>query len=216
VTTADPPVALLSSEADLSSATQALIEVEPRFGGAVKAAGAPELRAREDGFWALVKSVVSQQLSVQAAATIAGRLETAGLTTPAAVLAATDADLRSLGLSRQKVRYVRGIASANLDYAALRSRPTAQVVETLTALPGIGRWTAEIYCMFALLHADAFAAGDLALQEGARMLFELDGRPTERELRVRSGAWSPYRGVAARILWRHYGFMKQRAATPSP
>lgn len=216
MTAAHPQVPRLQTEADVHAAVEALALLEPKFGAAVKTAGAPELRAREDGFWALVKSVVSQQLSVQAAATIAGRLETAGLTTPAAVLAATEADLRNLGLSRQKVRYVHGIAGANLDYAALRQSPTEQVVETLTALPGIGRWTAEIYCMFALRHADAFAAGDLALQEGARMLFELDGRPTERALRVRSSAWSPYRGVAARILWRHYGFVKQRAATPSP
>ncbi len=203
------------SAAGLEEAASALVQLEPRFAVALDMAGAPSLRDRPDGFWALVKSIVSQQLSVQAAATIAGRLESAGLTVPEAVRAASDDTLRGMGLSRQKVRYVRGVAEANVDFVALRDLPTAEVVDTLVALPGIGRWTAEIYCMFALQHADAFAAGDLALQEGARMLLGLDDRPTERQLRTLAEAWSPHRGTAARLLWAYYGAAKRREGTPS-
>ncbi|MBC7477867.1 MAG: DNA-3-methyladenine glycosylase 2 family protein, partial [Pseudorhodobacter sp.] len=84
------------------------------------------------------------------------------------------------------------------------------VVAALVAVPGIGRWTAEIYAMFALGRADVFAPGDLALQEAARLLFELDKRPSEKELRAMSLAWSPWRSVAARILWAYYRVAKSR------
>lgn len=203
------------SEDGLKEELAGLVQLEPRFNVAVEATGMPDLRARPDGFWALVKSIVSQQLSVQAAATIAGRLETAGLTTPEAVRAAGDDELRGLGLSRQKVRYVRAVAEADVDFVALRAMPTGDVVDTLVALPGIGLWTAEIYCMFALKHADAFAAGDLALQEGARILLGLDDRPSERQLRTLAEAWSPHRGTAARLLWAYYGVQKRRESTPN-
>ena len=88
--------------------------------------------------------------------------------------------------------------------------PDAQVVATLTAVPGIGTWTAEIYAMFALGRADVFAPGDLALQEGARLLFDLPERPRERDLRTLALRWSPWRAVAARLLWAYYRVAKQR------
>ena len=92
----------------------------------------------------------------------------------------------------------------------LRGLPDREVVATLVAVPGIGVWTAEIYAMFALGRADVFAPGDLALQEAARMLFGLDRRPTDKALRAMAEEWSPWRSVAARILWAYYRVMRQR------
>ena len=132
------------------------------------------------------------------------------MTGPRKVLWATDADLRACGLSRPKVRYARALAEARIDYKALRTTPTDEVIETLVAIPGIGRWTAEIYAMFALGRADVFAPGDLALQESARILFNLDARPSERAFREMAEAWSPWRSVAARLLWAYYRVEKQR------
>jgi DNA-3-methyladenine glycosylase II len=178
-----------------------LAGVEPRFAAALQQTGPLPLRRREDGFGALMSAIVSQQVSVAAAEAIWRRLVAAGLTTPAAVTAAEEAALRACGLSRQKVRYVRALAAAEIDYRALRSLPEQEVTARLTAVPGIGRWTAEIYAMFSLGRADVFAPADLALQESARMLFELERRPTERALREMATAWSPWRAVAARLLW---------------
>ena len=126
------------------------------------------------------------------------------------VRAASEEALRALGLSRQKARYVKALAEADIDYAALRTLPSDDVIANLTAVPGIGRWTAEIYVKFALGRADAFAAGDLALQEGARLVFDLPDRPTEKTLRKMAEDWSPWRSVAARILWAYYSAAKQR------
>ncbi len=127
-----------------------------------------------------------------------------GATAPEGVRAASDAELRAAGLSRQKIAYGRGLAESGLDFAALRALPDAEVVAALVRLKGVGVWTAEIYAMFSLGRADVFAPGDLALQEAARMVFELPSRPREPELREMSLAWTPWRGVAARLLWAWY------------
>ena len=124
--------------------------------------------------------------------------------------AASDEDLRVAGLSRQKARYGRALAQAGIDFSALRGAPDVDVVRSLVAVPGIGVWTAEIYAMFALGRADVFAPGDLALQEAARMLFGLEARPTDKALRAMAEAWSPWRSVAARILWAYYRVAKER------
>ena len=187
-----------------------LARAEPRFAAALERTGPLPLRVREDGFAALFGAIVSQQVSVASAAAIWGRLQAAGLTAPGALAAATDEALRACGLSRQKIRYARALAAAEIDYAALRQAPEAEVVETLTAVPGIGRWTAEIYAMFSLRRADVFAPGDLALQESARLLFDLPDRPRERALRDMACAWSPWRAVAARLLWAYFRVEKER------
>ncbi|MCA3447301.1 MAG: DNA-3-methyladenine glycosylase 2 family protein [Rhodobacter sp.] len=183
---------------------------EPRFAWALERTGTLPLRRREDGFAALLDAIVSQQVSVASAAAIWHRLAAAGLTHAAPMALAGDDDLRACGLSRQKMRYVRALAQADLDYMALRTAPDDAVIATLVALPGIGRWTAEIYAMFSLGRADVFAPGDLALQEAARVLFGLDGRPSEKDLRRRAEDWSPWRGVAARLLWAYYRVAKER------
>ncbi len=195
---------IIETEACIAEGAQWLAAAEPRFAHVLDLDGPPPLRRRQDGFAALMGAIVSQQVSVAAAAAIWGRLQAAGLTEPAAVALAPEDALRSAGLSRQKIRYVRALAEAGIDYGALRRAPDAEVVATLTAIPGIGRWTAEIYAMFSLGRADVFAPADLALQESARSLFALPDRPREAALRRMAEAWSPWRAVAARMLWSYY------------
>ena len=187
-----------------------LAALDPRFDAALKLTGPLPLRLRKDGFSSLLDAIVSQQVSVASANAIWKRLEDAKLTGARRVQAATEDDLRACGLSRQKIRYAHELARAGIKFNALRDLPTHDVIETLIVVPGIGRWTAEIYAMFSLGRADVFAPGDLALQEGARILFDLGERPSEKELRVLSQDWSPWRSVAARLLWAYYHVAKDR------
>jgi len=201
---------LITSDACVAEGAVWLAAREPRFAQALTATGPLPLRLRPDGFAELVSAIVSQQVSTASAAAIWGRVVAAGLTTPGAVAAASEEDLRACGLSRPKMRYLRALAAAGLDYEALREVPTDAVLQRLTAVTGIGIWTAEIYAMFSLGRADVFAHGDLALQEAARGLFGLETRPTAGEMRTMAQEWSPWRSVAARILWAHYRVMKAR------
>lgn len=183
---------------------------EARFAHALTLTGPLPLRRYPEGFARLLNAIVSQQVSVASAAAVWGRMEAAGLVTPEAVLALSQDELRAVGLSRQKARYAHALAEAGIDYAALRGLPDAEASRLLTAVPGIGVWTAEIYLMFSLGRADVFASGDLAMQEAARLLFDLPARPTERELRAMAADWSPWRAVAARLLWAYYAHAKAR------
>lgn len=203
------PIERIDTEAQLAQAAQHLVALEPRFAPVLEVGPLP-LRRRADGFEALLSAIVSQQVSVASAAAIWARLEAAGLARASAMARATDEDLRAVGLSRPKQRYARGLAQAGLDYGRLREASSEEVIATLVALPGIGLWTAEIYAKFALGHADVFAAGDLALQEAARGMFDLPARPSEKELRAMAQAWSPVRAVAARALWVYYRLEKDR------
>lgn len=182
----------------------------PRMAYAMEQTGPLPLRRRPDGFAQLLSAIVSQQVSVASANAIWKRLQDAKLTGPRKIMWATDDDLRSVGLSRQKIRYAKALAEARIDYKALRDAPDAEVVATLTQVSGIGVWTAEIYAMFSLGRADVIAPGDLALQEAARILYDLPNRPTDKELRKMAEAWSPWRSVAARVLWAYYRVAKQR------
>ncbi len=204
---------LIETEADLAEGTAHLARVEPRFGHALALTGPLPLRRRPQGFAALLDALVSQQLSVAAADAIWARLEAAGLTAAPPLLAAEDVALAACGLSRQKIGYVRALAGAGVDFEALAGLPEDDVVAELTRIRGIGRWTAEIYVMFALGRADAFAAGDLALQESARLLLGLATRPREADLRTLATPWAPWRGVAARLLWAYYRVAKEREGT---
>ncbi|MFN3970713.1 MAG: DNA-3-methyladenine glycosylase family protein [Gemmobacter sp.] len=201
---------IIESEACVAEGAAWLAAREPRFGHAYALTGPLPLRRRADGFAALFDAIVSQQVSVASADAIWGRLEAAGFTDPARLARAGDEDLRACGLSRQKARYGRALAAAGIDYAALREVPTEEVIATLVAVPGIGAWTAEIYAMFSLGRADVFAPGDLALQEAARRLFDLPERPKERAFRAMAEGWSPWRGVAARLLWAYYRVSAER------
>ena len=182
----------------------------PRMAHAISLTEPLPLRLRPDGFSQLLSAIVSQQVSVASANAIWARMKAAGLTGPRKIMWASDDDLRAVGLSRQKMRYARALADARIDYKSLRDAPTSEVMSTLVDVPGIGVWTAEIYAMFSLGRADVFAPGDLALQEAARVLYDLPERPKERALREMAEAWSPWRSVAARTLWAYYRVAKDR------
>ena len=201
---------ILHSEDCMAEGADWLAQAEPRFADALALTGVPPLRRRADGFDALLSAIVSQQVSVAAARAIWGRMEATGLVTPGAVTAASEDALRAAGLSRQKIRYARALAEAGIDFDALREAPDEAVVAELVRVPGVGRWTAEIYAMFSLGRADVFAPNDLALQEAARMLFALPERPREAALRRQADAWSPWRTVAAGLLWAYYRVEKER------
>nr|WP_269145039.1 DNA-3-methyladenine glycosylase 2 family protein [Pseudosulfitobacter pseudonitzschiae] len=183
---------------------------DPQMARALAQTGPLPLRRRPDGFAHLLSAIISQQVSTASAAAIWARMDGAGLTTQSAVLDAGDDGLRAVGLSRQKIAYAQALAGADIDYAALRDAPDAQVIATLVAVKGIGVWTAEIYAMFSLGRADVFAPGDLALQEAARVLYDLPARPTPKELRTMAERWTPWRSVAARCLFAYYRVAKGR------
>jgi DNA-3-methyladenine glycosylase II len=195
---------VITSDACVAEGAQWLAARDPRLAYALKQTGPLPLRLKPQGFAPLLNAIVSQQVSVASAGAIWARLEAAGLTDPTQVLRTTDDDMRALGMSRQKARYARALAEAEIDYDALRHQSSADAIKTLVQVPGIGVWTAEIYVMFSLGRADVFAPGDLALQESARLLFDLPDRPKDRALRQMAQAWSPWQSVAARILWAYY------------
>jgi DNA-3-methyladenine glycosylase II len=197
---------LIQTEADLREGAAWLRAAEPAF----RAAPDPPLRRRPGGFAGLLRIVMGQQVSVAAAEAIWGRLHAAGGDSAEGLARLDDAALRACGLSAQKARYARAIAAADIDFAALADAPQDEAIAALTAIKGVGRWTAEIYLMFCVGRADVFAPGDLALQEGARLLLKLPERPGPRPLEALARDWSPWRAVAARMLWAHYAACKRR------
>lgn len=201
---------ILTTDTCMAEGSAWLAACEPRFAYVLDLCGPPPLRRRQGGFDDVLGAIVSQQVSVASARAIKTRLEAAGYTHPDAITGATDDELRACGLSRQKARYIRALAEARIDFDALTDAPDETIFETLTAVPGIGRWTAEIYVMFSLGRADVFAPNDLALQESARLLFDLPDRPREAPLRKMAEAWSPWRTVAAGLLWHYYHHAKSR------
>ena len=207
--------AFIHTLADLELATARLLERDPRFAPILAIAGPPPLRRREGGFAGLASIIVSQQLSTASAAAIWGRLSAMLDPFEAAAFVKIRAPrLQRAGLSAAKVRTLKAIASAlasgALDLAALAELPADEAHAALTALHGIGPWTADIYLLFCLGHADAWPAGDLALQEAARLAFALKSRPSTREMLPLAEAWRPWRGVAARVLWSYYRAVKGR------
>ena len=202
---------IIETDADVAEGAAWLAGQVPEFASALALTGALPLRRRSGGFPALLQAICGQQLSVASAAAVWNRLCDAGIDDAEAVLLAGEDRLRACGLSRPKIRYAIELAEADIDYAALATMPENEAIATLTAVKGIGTWTAEIYLKFAIGRADVLAAGDLALQEAARLIFELPERPSEKELRELAVAWSPWRAVAARILWAYYRACKQRS-----
>ena len=200
---------IITSQECISEGLVALNKLEPKFRQAINAIDEIPLRRTSGGFDRLLSTIVSQQLSVAAADAIWKKIELAGLNQINKIKKASDQDLRQVGLSKQKVRYVRSLANAKINYDALKAMPTSQVVSELTQVSGVGNWTAEIYAMFSLGRADVFAPGDLALQEATRLLFNLPERPSEKELRVMAKEWSPWQAVAARLLWSYYNDQKK-------
>ena len=201
---------VIQTDACVAEGAAWLCSVDSRFAQAMEDLPPLPLRLKPDGFAELLSAIVSQQVSVASANAIWGRLLDAGMTEAGQVARTTEEELRALGLSRQKARYVHALAAAEIDYDGLRNLSADDVIGVLTSVPGIGAWTAEIYAMFSLGRADVFAPGDLALQEAAKLIFELPERPKEKTFRTMSAAWSPWRSVAARIMWAYYKHHKQR------
>ena len=201
---------IITTDACVAEGALWLARAEPRFAQALSLTGILPLRRSAGGFEALFDAIIGQQVSVASAVATGRRLQTAGLMQRSAVALASDEELRACGLSRQKIRYGKALAAADLDFDGLVVLSDDAVVATLVAIPGIGRWTAEIYAMFSLGRADVFAPGDLAMQEAARLLFGLEARPSERQLRSMAEAWQPWRAVAARLLWAYYAVAKSR------
>ncbi len=195
------------SAGDLAAGVRHLVAVEPRFAPHHERLGFPEPRIRPRGFDALLRAIVGQQVSVAAAASIWRKLEAATGADPGRILAADDATLRAAGLSGQKVSYARGLAGAVLSGALdLSSLPAddEEAIRQLTAIKGLGRWTAEIYLLFAEGRPDVFPAGDLAVQAQLGRVFGLETRPTERQTRLLAEPFRPHRGAAAIFLWHIY------------
>src|SRR6516165_168766 len=213
------PARFLRNDADLAAALAVLAEADPRLAKLIAVAGAPALRRRPAGFSGLCAIICAQQLSTASATAIWGRL--VGAFNPFdhdAVRRARAAKLARIGLSRPKIKTMKAIgnaiASGAIDLDALARMDADAAHAALTALHGVGPWTADIYLLFCLGHADAWPAGDLALQEAVRLAFGLAQRPTSKEMGPLAEIWRPRRGVAACLLWTYYRAIKGREAAP--
>lgn len=199
---------------DIKEALDALTRADPRLAAVRERAGTVPLRRVQPGFRSLCSIVIGQQVSTASAAAIFSRF-TALLDplTPAAVLAAPPAVFREAGFSAAKTRTVLAIAEAcagGLDLEALTQSPAEAAIARLTALPGVGPWTAELYLLFAAGHPDIFPGRDVALQSAVGEAFCLAQRPGEKALRLIAEPWAPWRGVAARLFWAYYRALRGR------
>ncbi len=192
-----------------ATALRRLAKADPALAAALAAVGSPPLRSREPGFASLARIIVGQQVSTASSVALWAKL-TAGVDpfTPEAVLARTADELRLLGLSRQKAAYTLGLARAiaegTLDLERLRDLDDEAAIEEITRVKGLGRWSAEIYLLFALQRSDIWPAGDLALQIGMQRLRGLRKRPDAKRMIRLAEPWRPYRGAAAHFLWHYY------------
>ena len=209
----------LHTQADLEAGLARLIEADPRLKPVAEKAGHFSLRRREAGFSGLCAIVCGQQLSTASAAAIRDRLFKAFDPFHHDTLRKARADkLKRLGLSAPKIKSIREIAKAvargDIDLNAVGNMDADAAHAVLTALHGIGPWSADIYLLFCLGHSDAFPAGDLAVQESARIVFGLRRRPDAKALSKMAEAWRPWRGVAAHLLWAYYHAVKKRNVVP--
>lgn len=205
----------IQSDEALANGIAALVALDGRWAEVRAIAGQPPLRWREAGFSGLAWVIVSQQLSVAAADSILKRLHARiAPFEPVAFLAEDEAALRGCGLSRPKIAALttlaQAVASGALDLAKLDDLPADEARARLVALKGIGPWTADCYLLFAHGHPDAWPAADVALQEAARLAFDLPQRPDAKAMEPLAEGWRPWRGIAARLLWAYYRVMKQR------
>lgn len=210
---------ILDSEAVLAEALDALVVADPVMGRLLAQGARPPLRKRQAGLEGLAAIIVSQQLSVASAGAIWKRFaERFDVNDPSVIATADEADLRACGLSGPKIRTLRSVCEAivagELRIDRLHDLSADEAHSELVRVKGIGPWTADIYLLFCLGNPDAFASGDLALQEGARMAYGLDARPDAKALLELAERWRPWRGAAAKVLWAYYGQQKARTGTP--
>ena len=200
---------MVRTQESIRTAVEALAGREPAFAGVVEKHGVPEPRNSERGTQTLLRTIVGQQVSVAAARSMWAKLEAAFGSPPDLhrLLNATDEELRAAGMSRQKAGYIRSLAelvlSGELDLEKLPEEDE-EAIALLTKIKGIGRWSAEIYLLFAEGRGDVFPAGDLAVLIEIGRLMGLDAKPSEKQLREMAEAWRPYRGAAAVLAWHSY------------
>ena len=211
--------AIIATEADISAGLAALVRQDPRLSAVLAIAGDVPLRRRAGGIEGLMRIIVGQQVSTASAEAIWTRLRASYDPFHHTVLLRARAPkLQRIGMSAAKIKTLRAIATAidsgAIDFDALLDMPADDAHAVLTAVHGIGPWTADLYLLSCLGHADAWPAGDLALQEAARLAFGLARRPTVREMGPLAEAWRPWRAVAARLLWSYYRVLKKREAVP--
>jgi DNA-3-methyladenine glycosylase II len=196
-------------------AVDEMVATDPVLATVAERWGRPPFWRHPEGFTGLVQGVLAQQVSLESAVAAFGRLEEAlGSVEPAAFLTLDDAELRAIGFSRQKAAYVRGaaeaIAAGRLDLARLARAADDEVRTALVGLRGIGRWTADVYLLFALRRPDAWPSGDRALAKSVQELWDLPAVPTWAELDAWAERWRAHRAVAARFLWHGYLARRRR------
>jgi DNA-3-methyladenine glycosylase II len=205
----------LNSQSDLEDAIRALVKQDPRLKPILEITGMPALRRREPGFVGLAHIVCGQQLSTASAAAIWARLTTAFDPFDHHACRRARADrLGRLGLSAAKIRTLKNLArelsSERLNLEVLAEEDADAAHHTLTALHGIGPWTADVYLLFCLGHGDAWPAGDLAVQEAIRIGLSLNARPNAKQMAPIAEPWRPLRGAAAHLWWSYYRAIKKR------
>jgi DNA-3-methyladenine glycosylase II len=206
---------IIETDADVARAVEALRARCKVMAAIIPLAGQIPLRRREPGFEGLCRIIVAQQVSVASANAIWARVAAMfDPLQPGIIASATDEQFAAAGLSRPKMRTLRAVSDAVLSGAlpleALSTMSADAIKQAMVQVKGIGPWTADIFAMFCVGHADAFAPGDLALQEAARMAFGRKSRPDAKALDTLARRWRPHRAVAARVLWAYYAAMKTR------
>ncbi len=203
---------------DVGRGLEELSVIDPRLARVREMAGEVPLRLSEPGFRSLASIIVAQQVSRASADAIFGRLERlVDPLTPQAILAAGESVFRDAGLSRPKQRGLLAVAqavAAGLDLDRLCGLDAGEAMTLMTAVSGIGPWTAEVYLLFAAGHPDIFPARDVALQTAVDHALGIEPRPAEKALAAIAESWSPWRGVAARLFWAYYRELKGREAVP--
>lgn len=211
---------IIASDADIQRGVDHLAGVCPHMRMIAETCGPPPIRWREHGFAGLVTTITGQQLSVSSANAIRAKMDTGlGEITPERLANASEAELRACGLSGPKIRTLRALSEAvltgALPFDRLGEMPVEEAHAAMVRVHGIGPWTAEVYMMFCLGVPDIFAPADLALQEGAKLAMGLETRPTTKQMAEIATRWTPWRAVAARMLWAYYGHIKRRQGVVS-
>lgn len=194
----------------IKEALDTIAENDHHVAAAVKLVGYPGERKRPHGFATLLRVIAGQQLSVKAAASIAARVDALmdNNPTPEALMTFDDDTLRTAGLSRQKIKYVRSLCDAvtngPLDLMALPNMNDEDAMKAITSVKGLGRWSAEMYMMFSLGRTDMWPVGDLAVRVGIGRIIDLDERPSEKEMDPIGERWRPYRSSMALLAWHYY------------
>ncbi|MGN7750355.1 DNA-3-methyladenine glycosylase family protein [Sinorhizobium sp. 22678] len=210
---------IIRTHEDIEAGLAGLVMLDARLEHVIDKAGPVPLRRTDPGYRGLANIIVSQMVSKASAAAIWNRMEASlGEITADAVLALDDEDCRRFGLSRAKADTLRRVAAAatagEIDLDAICNAEAVKAIHELTAIKGIGRWTAEVYLLFCAGHPDVFPAGDVALQNAIGHALGLELRPTASEVDSLAGGWSPWRSVAARLFWAYYAQEMRRDALP--